>query len=109
MTNIDQYRLNRIDELIEKNKELQETILDYSARVNMYEIKVGRLRRTIGEYMDKYDLQLNLVEVDLVTNYIMDEYVRGKISTSDIDTDEDDKMYTKIWNDINEAIHNDEK
>ena len=56
MTDIDQYRLNRIDELIEKNKELQETILAYSERVNMYEVKVGKLRRTIGEYIDKYGL-----------------------------------------------------
>ena len=75
MTDIDQYRLNRIDQLIEKMgvqerarnreqvdkdkkiKELQETILAYSERVNMYEIKVGKLRRTIGEYIDKYGLQ----------------------------------------------------
>ena len=75
MTDIDQYRLNRIDQLIEemgvqerarnrervdkdkKIKELQETILAYSERVNMYELKVGRLRRTIGEYIDKYGLQ----------------------------------------------------
>tara|TARA_R100000951_G_scaffold58400_1_gene49069 strand:- start:1088 stop:1315 length:228 start_codon:yes stop_codon:yes gene_type:complete len=75
MTDIDQYRLNRIDQLIEemgvqerarnrervdkdkKIKELQETILAYSERVNMYEIKVGKLRRTIGEYIDKYGLQ----------------------------------------------------
>ena len=57
MTDTDEYRLNRIDELIEKNKELQETILAYSERVNMYEIKVGKLRRTIGEYIDKYGLQ----------------------------------------------------
>jgi len=40
-----------------KIKELQETILAYSARVNMYELKVGRLRRTIGEYINKYGLQ----------------------------------------------------
>ena len=40
-----------------KIKELQETILAYSERVNMYEIKVGKLRRTIGEYIDKYGLQ----------------------------------------------------
>ena len=75
MNDIDQYRLNRIDQLIEKMgvqerarnreridkdkkiKELQETILAYSERVNMYELKVGRLRRTIGEYIDKYGLQ----------------------------------------------------
>jgi|TARA_R110000851_G_scaffold66398_1_gene150195 hypothetical protein len=75
MTDIDQYRLNRIDQLIEemgvqerarnrervdkdkKIKELQETILAYSERVNMYELKVGKLRRTIGEYIDKYGLQ----------------------------------------------------
>jgi len=40
-----------------KIKELQETILAYSERVNMYEIKVGKLRRTIGEYINKYGLQ----------------------------------------------------
>ena len=40
-----------------KIKELQETILAYSERVNMYELKVGKLRRTIGEYIDKYGLQ----------------------------------------------------
>mgnify|MGYP003643765450 FL=1 len=57
MNDIDQYRLDRIDELIEKNKQLQETILAYSERVNMYELKVGKLRRTIGEYIDKYGLQ----------------------------------------------------
>tara|TARA_R110000868_G_scaffold226677_1_gene479341 strand:+ start:532 stop:759 length:228 start_codon:yes stop_codon:yes gene_type:complete len=75
MNDIDQYRLNRIDQLIEKMgvqerarnreridkdkkiKELQETILAYSERVNMYELKVGKLRRTIGEYIDKYGLQ----------------------------------------------------
>ena len=55
MTDIDQYRLNRIDELIEENKQLQETILAYSERVNMYELKVGKLRRTIGKYMNKYE------------------------------------------------------
>ena len=66
-----------------KIKELQETILAYSKRVNnyelqvgdlwktiheqllikdeqentieMYKIKVNRLRRTIGEYIDKYE------------------------------------------------------
>ncbi len=57
MNDIDQYRLDRIDELIGKNKQLQETILAYSERVNMYDLKVGRLRRTIGEYIDKYGLQ----------------------------------------------------
>tara|TARA_R110000744_G_scaffold7181_4_gene24577 strand:+ start:154 stop:336 length:183 start_codon:yes stop_codon:yes gene_type:complete len=40
----------------EKIKELQATILAYSERVNMYELKVGKLRRTIGEYIDKYGL-----------------------------------------------------
>ena len=39
-----------------KIKQLQETILGYSERVNMYEIKVGKLRRTIGKYIDKYGL-----------------------------------------------------
>ena len=37
-------------------KHLQATILAYSERVNMYELKVGKLRRTIGEYIDKYGL-----------------------------------------------------
>lgn len=46
-----------IEKLTEKNKRLQETILAYSARVNMYELKVGKLRRTIGGYIDKYGLQ----------------------------------------------------
>ena len=55
MTDIDQYRLNRIDELIEENKQLQEKILAYSERVNIYELKVGKLRRTIGKYMNKYE------------------------------------------------------
>jgi hypothetical protein len=49
----------------------------------------------------------NKLTIDLITNYIMDEFVRGKITTSDTDTDEDDEMYTKIWNDINQAIYND--
>lgn len=35
-----------------KIKELQETILAYSARVNMYELKVGRLRRNICKLMN---------------------------------------------------------
>mgnify|MGYP006137523241 CR=1 FL=1 len=39
-----------------KIKQLQETILGYSERVNMYELKVGKLRRTIGRYIDKYGL-----------------------------------------------------
>ena len=38
-------------------KIMRETILAYSERVNMYELKVGKLRRTIGEYIDKYGLQ----------------------------------------------------
>lgn len=38
-----------------KIEQLQETILAYSERVNMYELKVGKLRRTIGEYIDKYE------------------------------------------------------
>ena len=49
--------MTEIEKLIEKNAELQETILAYSERVNMYELKVGKLRRTIGEYIDKYGLQ----------------------------------------------------
>jgi len=45
--------------------------------------------------------------LDEITNYIMDEFVRGKITTSNIDTDEDDEMYTKIWNNINAMIYDD--
>ena len=45
--------------------------------------------------------------IDEITNYIMDEFVRGKITTSNIDTDEDDEMYTKIWNNINAMIYDD--
>ena len=45
--------------------------------------------------------------LDEITNYIMDEFVRGKITTSDTDTDEDDEMYTKIWNNINAIIYDD--
>ncbi len=45
--------------------------------------------------------------LDELTNYIMDEFVRGKITTSNIDTDEDDEMYTKIWNNINAMIYDD--
>ena len=47
--------------------------------------------------------------LDELTNYIMDEFVRGKITTSNTDTDEDDEMYTKIWNDINVIIYDDEQ
>ena len=45
--------------------------------------------------------------IDEITNYIMDEFVRGKITTSNIDTDEDDEMYTKILNNINAIIYDD--
>jgi hypothetical protein len=45
--------------------------------------------------------------LDEITNYIMDEFVRGKITTSNTDTDEDDEMYTKIWNNINAMIYDD--
>ena len=45
--------------------------------------------------------------LDEITNYIMDEFVRGKITTSNIDTDEDDEMYAKIWNNINAMIYDD--
>ena len=45
--------------------------------------------------------------LDEITNYIMDEFVRGKITTFNIDTDEDDEMYTKIWNNINAMIYDD--
>ena len=47
--------------------------------------------------------------LDELTNYIMDEFVRGKITTSNTDTDEDDEMYTKIWNNINAMIYDDGK
>ena len=45
MNDIDQYRLNRIDELIEETDRLR-------TRVKMYELKVGRLRRNIGKLMN---------------------------------------------------------
>ena len=45
--------------------------------------------------------------LDELTNYIMDEFVRGKITTSNTDTDEDDEMYTNIWNNINTIIYDD--
>lgn len=45
--------------------------------------------------------------LDEITNYIMDEFVRGKITTSNTNTDEDDEMYTKIWNNINTMIYDD--
>ncbi len=55
------FDLERAVETIEKQealiKDLRETILAYSSRVNMYEKKVGKLRRTIGGYIDKYGLQ----------------------------------------------------
>ena len=55
------FDLERAVETIEKQealiKDLRETILAYSSRVNMYELKVGKLRRTIGGYIDKYGLQ----------------------------------------------------
>ena len=41
-----------IEKLTDKHKQLQETILAYSARVNMYELKVGRLRRNICKLMN---------------------------------------------------------
>ena len=47
--------------------------------------------------------------LDELTNYIIDEFVRGKITTSNTDTDEDDEMYTNIWNDINVIIYDDEQ
>ena len=47
--------------------------------------------------------------LDELTNYIMDEFVRGKITTSNTDTDEDDEMYTNIWNNINTIIYDDEQ
>ena len=48
MINIDKYHINRIDELIEETDRLR-------TRVKMYELKVGKLRREIGEYIDKYE------------------------------------------------------
>ena len=41
------------DETIEH---LRATVLAYSKRVGMYELKVGKLRRTIGGYINKYGL-----------------------------------------------------
>ena len=49
-----------------------------------------------------------VVFVDEITNYIMDEFVRGKITTSDMETDEDDKTYTKVWNDIHQILYTNE-
>ena len=51
----------------------------------------------------------NKLMIDEITNYIMDEFVRSKITTSNIDTDEDDEMYTKVWNNINAMIYDDER
>ncbi len=45
MINIDKYHINRIDELIEETERLR-------TRVNMYELKVGRLRRNICKLMN---------------------------------------------------------
>ena len=47
-------------------------------------------------------------KLDEITNYIMDEFVRGKLTTSDMDTDEDDKTYTKVWNDIHQILYTNE-
>ncbi len=43
--------------------------------------------------------------LDEITNYIMDKFVRGKLTTSDMNTDEDDKTYTKVWNDIHQILY----
>ena len=45
MNDIDQYRLNRIDELIEENDKLR-------AKVGMFQLKVNRLRRNVGKLMN---------------------------------------------------------
>ena len=44
-----------IDELIEKMDEHLLKKREQETRIKMYETKVGRLRRTIGEYIDKYE------------------------------------------------------
>ena len=45
MNDIDQYRLNRIDELIEENDKLR-------TKVGMFQLKVNRLRRNVGKLMN---------------------------------------------------------
>jgi|TARA_R110000851_G_scaffold106003_1_gene224721 hypothetical protein len=61
MTDIDQYRLNRIDELIEENDKLRAKVKDTNeidigkllrARIEEYELKVGRLRRNISKLIN---------------------------------------------------------
>jgi hypothetical protein len=48
-------------------------------------------------------------KLDEITNYIMDEFVRGKLTTSDTNTDEDDKTYTRVWNDVHQILHTNEQ
>ena len=62
---------------------------------------------TNNKWIDWYPSSRRNLTIDEITNYIMDEFVRGKITTSNIDTDEDDEMYTKIWNNINAMIYDD--
>ena len=59
------FDLERAVEKIEKQealiKDLRETILAYSSRVNMYEKKVGKLRKNLGEEMDTMSKIKNLL------------------------------------------------
>tara|TARA_R110002049_G_scaffold113413_1_gene263718 strand:- start:253 stop:477 length:225 start_codon:yes stop_codon:yes gene_type:complete len=60
------FDLERAVETIEKQealiKDLRETILAYSSRVNMYEKKVGKLRKNLGEEMDTMSKIKNLLK-----------------------------------------------
>lgn len=52
-------KIERQEALIE---DLRETILAYSSRVNMYETKVGKLRKNLGEEMDTISKIKNLLK-----------------------------------------------
>lgn len=52
-------KIERQEALIE---DLRETILAYSARVNMYETKVGKLRKNLGTEMDTISKIKNLLK-----------------------------------------------
>ena len=60
------FDLERAVEKIEKQEalieHLRETILAHSARVNMYEKKVGKLRKNLGEEMDTMSKIKNLLK-----------------------------------------------
>lgn len=51
--------IEKQDALIE---DLRKTILAYSERVNMYETKVGKLRRNLGEEMDTISKIKNILK-----------------------------------------------